>query len=352
MNEDMQAPDSDEQGRAAGGNARAAALTPARRREIASKAAAARWAEPTKEAVCGSPDKPLTIGDVKIECYVLDDGTRVITQSAFLQALGRHRRVMGRRDEVDAELPPILQAKAIRPFLPEGIATRAKSISFRLPNGGRASGYNAELLPEVCEMYLAARQADALPYNQQHIAQAAELLVRGLARVGIIALVDEATGYQELRTKNALEKILADYVDKELQPYLRTFPAEFYTEMFRLRGLPYSTDSMRPQYFGILTNDVVYKRLAPGVLDELKKAQTKTAAGHGKHKLFQRLTQNIGYPKLREHLGSVVTLMKLSTDWADFKAKLDQLHPLAEGSQAMLPYDLPTNHASPRPKRQ
>lgn len=331
-----------EHNRSAGGKARAAALPAQRRSEIARKAATARWSEPTKEAICGSPDKPLIIGDVEIECYVLDDGTRVLTQAAFLQALGRHKRVMGRRDEGYEDLPPILQAKAIMPYLPEGIATKARPIAFRLPSGGRASGYNAELLPEVCEVYLAARQDNALPPNQQHIAQAAEILVRSLARVGIIALVDEATGYQELRTKNALEKILEEFIDKELRPYIKTFPGDYYKEIFRLRGLEYPTDNVaRPQYFGVLTNDVIYKRLAPGVLDELKRVQERGPTGAKKHKLFQRLTQNVGYPKLREHLGSVVTLMKLSTDWDDFKAKLDRLHPKTEGDQALLPIDIP-----------
>lgn len=323
----------------AGGKARAATLAPQRRSEIARTAATARWSEPTKEAVCGSPDKPLLIGDMEIECYVLDDGTRVLTQAAFLTALGRHRRAKGFRDERVEGLPPILQAKAIQPFLPPGIGSKAKSITFRLPQGGRASGYNAELLPDVCETYLAARAAGALPYNQQHVAQAAEILVRGLARVGIIALVDEATGYQDMRTKNALAKILEEFIDKELQPYLKTFPDDFYKEMFRLRGLSYSADSVsRPQYFGLLANDVVYKRLAPGVLDELKKQQEKGATGRGKHKLFQRLTQNVGYPKLREHLGSVTTLMKLSKDWDDFKIKLDMVHP-KPGDHPVLPFE-------------
>jgi hypothetical protein len=250
---------------------------------------------------------------------------------------------MGRRDEGNEDLPPILQAKAIMPYLPEGISTRARPITFRLPSGGRASGYNAKLLPEVCEVYLAACQASALLPNQQHIAQAAEVLVRGLARVGIIALVDEATGYQELRTKNALEKILEEFVDKELCPYIETFPSDYYREMFRLRSLRYLTDTVaRPQHFGSLTNDVIYKRLAPGVLDELKRVQERGPTGTKKHRLFQRLTQNIGYPKLREHLGSVVTLMKLSKDWDDFKAKLDQLHPKTEGGQALLPIDMPS----------
>jgi len=338
-----------EHNQSAGGHARAAALPPTRRTEIARQAAAARWAEPTKEAICGSPEKPLNIGNAQIECYVLDDGTRVITQAAFLQALGRHKRATGRRDETHGDLPPILQAKALLPHLPEGIADRARPIAFRLPAGGRASGYNAELLPEVCEMYLAARQANSLPPNQQHIAQAAEILVRGLARVGIIALVDEATGYQEIRTKNALEKILEEFIDKELRPYIKTFPSDFYREMFRLRGLDFPNDTVaRPQYFGLLTNDVVYKRLAPGVLEELKRVQERGTGGTRKHKLFQRLTQNVGYPKLREHLGSVVTLMKLSTDWDDFKAKLDVLHPKTEGDQAVLPMDVP---ARKRPRK-
>jgi hypothetical protein len=86
-----------------------------------------------------------------------------------------------------------------------------------------------------------------------------------------------------------------------------------------LRGLENPTTSVkRPQYFGVLTNDIVYKRLAPGVLDELKRVTPKNDAVRPKNKFFQRLTNNIGYPKLREHLGAVVSIMKLSGDWVSF----------------------------------
>ena len=109
---------------------------------------------------------------------------------------------------------------------------------------------------------------------------------------------------------------------------MRTFPPDYYREMFRLRGLTYDDATVRrPQYFGLLTNDVVYKRLAPGVLDELKAVQRRGTTGKPKDRLFQRLTTNAGYPKLREHLGSVVTLMKLSDDWDSFKLNLDRIHP-------------------------
>jgi hypothetical protein len=158
-----------------------------------------------------------------------------------------------------------------------------------------------------------------------HVARQAELLVRGLARVGIIARVDEATGYQEVRAKTALVEILEAFIATELQPWVSTFPDDFYAELFRLRGLEYPRATVRrPQYFGHLTNDIVYKRLAPGVLAELKNVTPRDDHGRRKHKYFQRLTTNVGYPKLREHLGSVVTIMKLSANWQDFMGKLDR----------------------------
>jgi hypothetical protein len=325
-------------GKARGGIARARSLSPEERSAIARKAALARWDDELTEAICGSADQPLRIGDIEIECYVLSDGTRVITQASFLEALGRHRKANVRREGGEERTPAILQGKAIRPFISDAVLEKGRPITFRPPGGGRASGYNAELLPAVCDVYLQAREAGVLPQNQQHVAKQAEILVRGLAHVGIIALVDEATGYQEVRARNALARILEAFIDEELQAWVQTFPADFYRELFRLRGLEYPQLTVRrPQYFGHLTNDIVYRRLAPGVLDELKRITPKDEKGRRKHKFFQRLTTNRGYPKLREHLGSVVTLMKLSSDWADFMRKLDSIHPRI-GDTFMLPF--------------
>lgn len=313
--------------RAIGGRARADQLTPERRKEIARDAAQRRWSTGVVKAVAGSAEKPLRIGDVEIECYVLEDGTRVLTQASLLRAIGRSSRAFGARSGGEP-LPPFLQGQALKPFLPKGIAEASRSITFALPRGGRALGYNAELLPVVCETYLATRTAGVLPANQAHVARSAEIIVRGLARVGIIALIDEVTGYQDVRARDALATILEAYVAKELRVWVQTFPDDYYREMFRLRGLDFPRDSVRrPRYFGHLTNDIVYKRLAPGVLDELKRVQRRNDDGKPKDKLFQRLTNNVGYPKLREHLGSVVTLMKLSDNWADFTSKLDRIHP-------------------------
>ena len=319
-------------GRAKGGIARAAKMTPAQRSKSAKAAAVARWSEPgPKHAVSGSIDRPLVIGDVKIECYVLDDGTRVISQGSMNTALGRSLRTNVKPSD-DTSLPPILRAQALRPYVTEQLLADAQPIKFMTPLNARASGYRAEVLPQLCEAWLAARSEGALTKHQEPIARAAEIIVRGLARVGIIALVDEATGYQEVRARDALAKILEAYVATELQPWVKTFDVDFYKEIFRLRGLPFDPDSVaRPGYFGHLTNDVVYKRVAPGVFDEIKTQRAKDEKKR-KGKFHQQLTQEVGHPKLREHIASVTTVMKLSDNWPDFKRKLDRVHPIVDAS--------------------
>ena len=312
-------------GRAKGGIARAKNLTAAERKAIAKRGAAMRWdtANLTR-AICSSENTPLIIADISLDAYVLEDGIRVLSQSGFLKALGRHKRATHQNTEV----PPMLRGSGLEPFLTPELIRRSQPISFSTPYGLRANGFRAELLPEVCEIYLKARDAGTLSHNQIKVAKKADILMRGLATVGIIALVDEATGYQELRAKNALAQILERFIAKELQQWVKTFPDDFYRQLFRLRGLHYPNDTIRrPQYFGILTNNLVYERLAPGVLDELKRVTVRDDKDRPKHRYFQRLTSNIGYPKLREHLGSIVSIMKLSNGWGDFTQKINSIHP-------------------------
>ena len=326
------------QGRARGGLARASKMTAAERQASASKAAAARWAEPVpQKAISGSSDRPLMIGDVAIECYVLEDGTRVITQGGMNTALGRSVRTNVKPSD-DAALPPILRAQALRPYISDQLLADSQPIKFSA-GSTRASGYRAEVLPQLCEAWLAARADHALTKSQGPIAAAAEIIVRGLARVGIIALVDEATGYQDVRARDALAKILEAYVASELQPWVKTFDVDFYKEMFRLRDLAFDPNSvLRPAYFGHLTNDVVYKRVAPGVLSEIKAQRAKDDKKRS-GKFHQQLTQEVGHPKLREHIASVTTVMKLSDDWGDFKAKLDRVHPIIGASEPLWGWD-------------
>ncbi|RRD61388.1 P63C domain-containing protein [Leucobacter sp. OH1287] len=322
--------------RSNGGKKRAENLSAEQRSLAAKHAATARWKqEPLLKTVSGSPDRPLRIGDVEIECYVLEDGTRVITQSGMLEALGRSRR-LNKTPDADMSLPPILRTSAIRPYLSEELIKDAEPIRFITNTNARANGYRAEVLPLWCEAWLAARENGALAPNQSHAAKAAEVIMRGLARVGIIALIDEVTGYQEKRARDALAQILEAYVEKELQPWVKTFDTEWYKELFRLRGLKFDVSSVKkPSYFGYLTNNIVYKRLAPGVFEEIKAERAKDERKR-RAKMHQQLTPEFGHPKLREHIASTTAIMKLSKSWEEFMSNLDRVHPVY-GSTTQLP---------------
>lgn len=317
--------DSEATGRAKGGKARAEKLSPEERHEIA-KAAALAKAELAKlpRATHGGEDHPLRIGSVEIPCYVLEDGRRVLAQRGMVAALGMSRGSSSKGG--GDRLAHFVTGKALEPFVGADLrAVIETPIRFRTPAGAAANAYDAQILADICDAVLTARAEKRLQKQQEHIAQQCEVLMRGFARVGIIALVDEATGYQKDRARDALAKILEAYVTKELQPWIRTFDPDYYEQMFRLRGLPYPPEktNYRPSYFGHLTNDIVYSRLAPGVLAALKEEAKKEEKK--KAKLFQHLTAGFGRQELLKHLGLVVGLMKLSADWKDFMEKLNRI---------------------------
>lgn len=312
-------------GKAKGGIARAESLSPERRQKIAKQAAAARWGN-VREAI--SREGVLRIGGAEAQCFVLDDETRVLARADFVRAIGRTGKVKGGRQFDDEfETPVFLSADNLKPFFPNDLSENSKPILFSY-KGVEMIGYRAQLLPDVCDIFADAERAGVLRSNQKHIADACRLLSRGLTRVGIIGLVDEATGYQRDRATDALARILEDFIAKELRPWVPTFPDEYYAELFRLRGLNFPADGVkRPQYFGHLTNDIIYARLAPGVVDELKATTPKNQSGRRKHHFHRRLTGDLGHPKLREHMAAVVTAMQLSDNYEDFILKLDRVRP-------------------------
>ena len=165
------------------------------------------------KVIAGAPDRPLAIGDIEIQCYVLEDETRVLSQGGFLTALGRHGRPQAKAKEQVEELPRFLESANLKSFVSSELIKSSKPIPFRALSGGSVGhGYSALLLPQVCDVYLKAREAKALRASQLHIAKRAEVLMRGLATVGVIALVDEVTGYQQLRAERALATILERFI--------------------------------------------------------------------------------------------------------------------------------------------
>lgn len=313
-------------GRAKGGVARAEKLSPERLQEIARKGAQARKDLALLPKIThGSPDHPLVIFDTELPCYVLEGGIRVLSQRGVQAGIG-----MSTSGGVGGahRLAQFIEGLSEKGINCNDLAVRIRNpIIFRPSGGGKpAYGYEATMLADICDAVLEARNKKLLHPQQEHFAKQCEILVRGFARVGIIALVDEATGYQRDRDKDNLAKILEAFVAKEIQPYVKTFPNEYYEELFRLYRIPYppaGNKSWRPQFFGHITNEVVYARLAPSLIPELKKIASKADR---KARLHQALTVEIGHPRLKEHLSSIVAIQKLSSTPQQFLENVNKVH--------------------------
>ena len=183
--------------RAAGGTARAAVLSGEERREIARKAAKARWARHLPQA---THEGVLQFGTIEIEVAVLDNGQRVITQNGFMVGLGRIRPPKGRQYyRSGADLPAFLTVQSLKPFIGDDFVTIATQIEFRTKQGVKALGYAANFLPEVCSIFGRAQHAGALKATQRNVAERAGIIAEQLQRSCMTRLIDEATSYQEIR---------------------------------------------------------------------------------------------------------------------------------------------------------
>ena len=177
----------------------------------------------------------------------------------------------------------------------------------------------------MCEAILDANKA--APLKNQEAARIADLLLRGFARIGIVALVDEATGYQEIRDKQALQKILDKYLQDYARKWAKTFPDEFWIKLFKVKGYTNVNFMKRPSYVGHWVNDIIWDRLAPGVREKLKKLNPRTDAGYRKHKNFQFLTDDHGAPELKDHLTKTMVLMDAASNDTQFERLLNRSLP-------------------------
>ncbi|WP_417722627.1 P63C domain-containing protein [Salipiger sp.] len=271
-----------------------------------------------RKIVAGAPHTPIKIGDAEIECYVLDDETRVLTQATFLEAMGRHRKANVRDEGGEERLPAILQGKAIKPFISSDLIEKSQPVQFQMPSGSIASGYRAEILPMVCEVFLQARDAGVLPHNQRHIAVQAEVLIRALAQVGIIALVDEATGYQINRGHLALRVLLEKYITEGLQKWIQMFPDSFFAELDRLYNNAPTTSRSRPQYYGRFINKYVYDPIEHGYVKSKLNELNITDDGKRRARFHQWLTDE-GRAVLTRQIGKVEGIMEMCDDIEHFK---------------------------------
>lgn len=269
----------------------------------------------------------LSIGDTELEVAVLDDGTRVIRQAAVFRALGRPPRGNSRV----INIPTFMDAANLQPYIDEELMEMINKIPYIDFKGIPQEGFNAMILPLVCDLYLRAREAGAIKLPSQLASAAkAEILIRSLAKVSIIALVDEATGYntEKGRAVDALQQFLNKFMRDDAAKWVKTFNEDFFEMIYRMNGWTWTGATKHPGVVGKWINDIVYERIAPKVLEELRRRNPKNENGNRSHKHHQFLSEEIGHPKLKEHIAGVMAIGRLSgNNWQRFMRNLDRAYP-------------------------
>ena len=255
--------------------------------------------------------------DTKIECYVMDNEERVLSLRGAARTIG----LLGNGSQA---LERNLSAQCITPYLSIKLkrwldkSRMGELPTYRGKRGQKFLPFEASLFVDLCTAYVDAMH-DGVLQTEKQVQTAKRLygIMTAFAKTGLVAVIDEVTGYQADRNKDALQKILEAYISEELLPWAKRFPEEFYKQIFRLKGWKYKGKAKTP-YVGTLTNEYVYHYLPQGVLEELKNKTPKSSAGNRINRYHQFLTEDAGIPNLENQLQQMMALMKAADTWDEF----------------------------------
>ncbi len=332
--------------RVKGGVARISGLSREQRRELASKGAKARWKRVSEAKATGDPSKMpvakykgfLSLGEVELPCYVLDNGLRVIGRTSFTEAL-THIKSQG-------DLEGYLDVASLNPFINMKLVAE-QLVTFQLPEVAQlertVKGLTADLVIEICRGYGAALEA-SLANPQEHkltsrqaiMAMRASALLASCAKVGLDALIDEATGAQYDRAEDALRVKLRAYLEDEMRKWEKTFPDDLWIEFARLTNWK-GTVTQRPKYWGRLVMELVYEYLDKDVAKWLK--DNAPAPRHGQN-YHQWLSGQYGLRKLVEHIWALIGIARTCSTMYELRDKM-----AAMNGRAMVQLFLPLPHA-------
>lgn len=339
-----------DESRVRGGRARAEALTADERRDIARKAARKRWersdtTEAEPEAVVLTPEEEqevdlepapsadmptaihrgqLNIIGLEVPCYVLDNGVRVIGRTSATEVLTGIRG--------GGALEKYIAVRALEPFIPKELVLE-RMVPFRLPEveglEKAVKGLPADLFIDICQGFVSALEHSFRPDSnfprmtarQQQMAIKASMFLSACAKVGLEALIDEATGYQYERQADALQVKLAAFLEGEMRKWEKTFPDELWVEFGRLTGWKGQLNK-RPKYWGILVNELIYEKLDPDVAKWLKEHAPTPRHGQNYH---QWLSAQYGLKRLVEHIWMIIGMARTCETMTELRDKANAL---------------------------
>ena len=267
----------------------------------------------------------LKIGNLILPCFVLNDGKRVFSQRGLQRVIGMSDS--GRKKGV-ARIELFLtnlEEKGLK--INKSLGGHMKTIDFVTPHGSKTKGYDASILSQLCALILEARRLDLLTSQNKHIADQAEMLMCAFAQVGVYALVDECTGYQENREKSAMQKILNLYLNDHARKWERTFPQVFFEKLMKIYKIELTEKNHTPIRVGKLVRDLVYCRLAPRIINKLEVLNPPDEKGIRENRHHQFLTETQGLPELKVHLVKLMAFMDAYHTINDFKYLVDKALP-------------------------
>jgi hypothetical protein len=252
----------------------------------------------------------LPIGENGLPVYVLDDGRRVISRTGATTSL---------TGTPGGDLESYIRVGALRPYLPPDLEDQMIEFVLAEVTHKTVRGITAETFLEICRAYVTAAQDGALrTERQQAIAAQAAMFLAAVAKVGLIALIDEATGYQYARAEDALQIKLRVFLEDEMRKWEKTFPDQLWTEFGRLTGWSGSVNQ-RPKYWGKLVMELVYDYLDKDVADWLR--ENAPAARHGQN-YHQWLSGQYGLKRLTEHLWMLIGMAAACSSMPELKQKM------------------------------
>lgn len=72
----------------------------------------------------------ITLGETELNVAVLEDGTRVISQSAIFKAFGRTKRGRAKNEVRVPNMPSFIDANNLQPFIGEALSGVLKQVDF------------------------------------------------------------------------------------------------------------------------------------------------------------------------------------------------------------------------------
>lgn len=306
-------------GRAKGGIARAEALSPDERRDIAKKAAAARWGYKATHKGTFTEDF-----GIDVDCYVLDDDqkTAVISQRGMGAALG-----LG---ESGSRLPNFVKGEKVAPYIGRELSEKLENpLVFQWAPAGAnqpppsvVHGYDVTILIDVCKAIIKADEEGKLLSRQAHIAKQAHIIVNASAKSGIKHLVYALSGYDA--TREEIIRAFKLFVQEEARDYEREFPNQLYREWYRLYELP-EPERNKPWKFKHLTLNHVYWPLAKSNGKILALTKVQRAASGERHRKLHQFLSEVGVKALRQHLGRLLGIAEMSEDKAQYEKSVRRI---------------------------